>query len=224
MKKLTHAIFLPTILLASLMLLCTSPVTATTLDLTADKENLTVDETVEFHLEIHPTKPIGGSFQLYKEKAPKEFQLIVVFYEKPSTKRGCPGCGVVEYPLSEDFSRTFYYTAKTLGNYYAEANFGGVQKRVNLTVIMPITTSTTSTTSSTTTSTTSSTTTSTSTTITAPLASTSTTTITKQATTTNTGQGKAASAISLLPVFHILLVLIPVIALAGYLAMRSKGR
>ena len=131
-------------------------VSATTLTLTADKDIISVGETIKFHLEIHPTEPVGGNFAVYMEVSPKKFNQIRILYKKPSPGQ-CYTCAG-DTPLRDDLSKNFYFIPKEAGNYFAEANFGNLQKRVNFTVT-EITTTTTTTVTTTSTTTTSSTTT-----------------------------------------------------------------
>ena len=147
------------LILGILMLL--QGISATTVEMEANKEEFNLNETIELHLEIDIEKPIGGRLVVYREIEPNRFATEVL-YTKASPAQ-CFKC-IGSTPLTEDLSRNFYFTSKYPGNYYAEANFDGVRKRVNFTVLGPTTTSTTPATtsiSSTSTSTTSSTTTTT---------------------------------------------------------------
>jgi len=115
------------------MLLLIHFVVATTIELEADRDKLEVNETIEFHLEVYPDKPVGGNLAVYREIEPNRFAMVRILYKKPSPGQcyTCVGTG----PLTEDLSRNFYFFPKDGGTYYAEANFGNVQKKVNFTVI-----------------------------------------------------------------------------------------
>lgn len=132
-------------------------ISATTVKLEADRNELTYNETIELHLEIDIDKPIGGRLVVYREIEPGRFSAEVL-YTKPSPAQ-CSKC-LGDTPLSENLSRNFYFTPKHGGNYYAEANFDGIRKRVDFTVAdlkapkSSITTSISSTSTSTTSSTT----------------------------------------------------------------------
>jgi len=114
------------------VLFLTQGITALMLELEADTGELFVNETIKFHLEINPDKPVGGNLVVYQEIEPNRFAISKTLYSKPSPGQ-CYTC-MGDTPLSEDLSRDFYFTPKDEGNYYAEANFGGAQKKVNFTV------------------------------------------------------------------------------------------
>jgi len=191
---------------------------ATTVKLTADKENVTIGESIKFHLEIHPTEPVGGQFVLYREVEPRRYKLCVVFYEKPSPQQ-CTECAG-DFPLSEDLSRNFHYKPVDPGNYYAEANFGGVRDKVYFTVFTEATTTTSTTSTSTTTSTT--------TTITTTTTTTTKTAATTTKTTTTTSSTLPEENSSPVGPSHLLLLAIPIaiflvmVVIVLYLWRRSK--
>jgi len=185
---------------------------ATTVKLTADKENVTIGESIKFHLEIHPTEPVGGQFVLYREVEPRRYKLCVVFYEKPSPEQ-CTECAG-DFPLSEDLSRNFHYKPVDPGNYYAEANFGGARDKVYFTVFTETTTTTTTTTATTTKTTTTTTTTKT-------VATTTKTTTTTSSTLPEENSSPVGPS-------HLLLLVIPIaifpvmVVIVLYLWRRSK--
>ncbi len=144
------------------ILLLVQGIAATTVELEADKDELKVNETIGFHLEVYPDKPIGGTLTVYREIEPNKFELVKTIYSKMAYSQ-CPTCPK-KGALTDDLVRDFYFFPKDGGSYYAEANFGGVRDRANFTVLGNETTTTTSSTSSTTTTSTTSTSTSTSTT------------------------------------------------------------
>ena len=190
---------------------------ATTVELTADKENVTIGESIKLHLEIHPTEPVGGQFVLYREVEPRRYKLCVVFYEKPSPEQ-CTECAG-DFPLSEDLSRNFHYKPTEVGNYYAEANFGGARDKVYFTVFSETTTTTTPTTTTTITTTTTTTPTTT-TTIT-----TTTTTTTSVATTSTLPEENSSpvgSSHLLLLAIPVAIFLVMVAVIVLYLWWRSK--
>jgi len=131
-----------TMILGILLLL--QGISATTVELEADREELNISETIKLHLQIDIEQPIGGRLVVYREIEPNRFTAEVL-YTKASPAQ-CSAC-IGSTPLSEDLSRNFYFTSKYPGNYYAEANFDGIRKRVNFTVLGPTTTSTSSTSS-----------------------------------------------------------------------------
>jgi hypothetical protein len=158
------------LLIALTLVFMAFPVSATTVTLTADRENLTLGESVKLHLEILPSEPVGGQFVLYKETESRKYILQVIFFKKPSPEQ-CLDCAG-DVPVSGDLSRDFSYKPTDPGNYYAEANFGGARDKVYFTVQQETITTTTTTTTTSTSTTTSTTSTSTTTSTT----STSTTT------------------------------------------------
>jgi len=127
------------------MLLLIQGIAATTVNLEADRQEVSINESIGFHLEIYPDEPVGGALSVYREIEPNRFVIVRILYSKPSPGQcyTCAGTG----PLTEDLSRNFYFFPKDGGNYYAEANFGGEQKKVGFTVLGEETTSTTSSTS-----------------------------------------------------------------------------
>lgn len=150
------------VFLITIFLLVTA--SATTINLEANQTQLLPDQEIKFHLEIYPSKPIGGKFSIYQEISDRKFRIVRTLLSNPYPGQ-CYTCAG-GYPLSEDLDRNFYFKPKTTGNYYAEANFGHVQEKVDFTVVSPTTTttSTTSTTSISSSTTTSSTSTTSSTT------------------------------------------------------------
>lgn len=118
-------------------------ISATTVELEADRDDLNINETIELHLEIDIEKPIGGRLVVYREIEPSRFAAEVL-YTKASPAQ-CSEC-IGNTPLTGDLSRSFYFTPEHGGNYYAEANFDGIRKRVNFTVASLTYTSTSSTT------------------------------------------------------------------------------
>jgi len=168
-----------TILLLGILLLVHG-IAATTVKLEADRDELNINETIELHLEIDIEKPIGGRLVVYREIEPNRFTAEVL-YTKASPAQ-CSAC-IGSTPLTEDLSRNFYFTSEYPGNYYAEANFDGIRKRVNFTVLGNRTMTTTSLTSSTSISSTIPTTVESTSTITVPTTTMPITTTTLQATT-----------------------------------------
>ena len=138
-----------TILILGILLLMQG-ISATTVELEAGKEELNINETIELHLEIDIEKPIGGRLDIYREIEPKRFVVVTTLYRKPAPWE-CHSCAGGT-PLDENLSTDFQFTPTRTGDYYAEANFDGVRKRVNFTVA-DLTASTSSTTTSTLTST-----------------------------------------------------------------------
>ncbi|HIE34043.1 MAG TPA: hypothetical protein EYP86_02755, partial [Candidatus Altiarchaeales archaeon] len=152
------------------IIMCISAVNASTIvELTANCSSLTLGQAIEFHLEVNPEGQVGGTFSIQMEIEPNKFRLERTFLSYPS----CPTCGG-GHPLSGKITRDITFIPKYEGNYIAVANFGGVQKIVNFTVLPEVTititttTSTSSTSTSTSTSLTTSTTTTTETTSTIP--------------------------------------------------------
>lgn len=131
-----------TILILGILLLVQG-ISATTVELEADKEEFNINETIELHLEIGVEKPIGGRLVVYREIEPNRFAAEVL-YTRPSPAQ-CSKC-LGSTPLNESLSRTFYFTPEHGGNYYAEANFDGIRKRADFTVAAPTTFPTSSTT------------------------------------------------------------------------------
>jgi len=160
---------------------------------------------------------VGGQFVLYREVEPRRYKLCVVFYEKPSPEQ-CTECAG-DFPLSEDLSRNFHYKPTEVGNYYAEANFGGARDKVYFTVFSETTTTTTPTTTTTITTTTTTTPTTT-TTIT-----TTTTTTTSVATTSTLPEENSSpvgSSHLLLLAIPVAIFLVMVAVIVLYLWWRSK--
>lgn len=117
---------------------------ATNVTLSSDKSTLTLGEEIKFHLEIKPSKPVGGKLSVYREVRHNEFRLTRILFSKPTPSQ-CATC-VGDTPLSEDLERNFYFKPQLKGTYYAEANFGGVRDKVEFNVVEATTTTTTTTT------------------------------------------------------------------------------
>ena len=132
-----------TILILGILLLMQG-ISATTVELEAGKEELNINETIELHLEIDIEKPIGGRLDIYREIEPKRFVVVTTLYRKPAPWE-CHSCAGGT-PLDENLSTDFQFTPTRTGDYYAEANFDGVRKRVNFTVVALTTFPTSSTT------------------------------------------------------------------------------
>ena len=142
----------PLFLLAIILIIFSSIIlstTATEINLSIDKDKIFLGDKVKFHLEIYPSKLVGGTFSINKIEGKSRVKLIQVLFSKPSPG-SCYTCAG-GYPLSENFERDFYFQPKVEGSYYAIANFGDAQERVNFTVftltttttILPTTTTTT---------------------------------------------------------------------------------
>jgi len=114
------------------MLLLMQNINATTIKLEADRQELIINETIKFHLEIHPDKPVGGNLAVYRETESNRFTIVRILYSKPSPGQ-CYTC-VGDRPLSEDLSKDFYFFPRDEGNYYAEANFGSARDRADFKV------------------------------------------------------------------------------------------
>ncbi len=114
----------------------------TEVSLGIDKTNITLGESVVFHLVVKLSKPTGGHFLVEIEGPPRRYSIVHYFLSYSS----CSSCG--GQPLSQDVNEDYIYTPKETGNYVAEANFGGKQDKVEFTVSAVTTTSTSSTTSS----------------------------------------------------------------------------
>ncbi len=122
-------------------------VCGTEVSLDIDKTNITLGESVVFHLVVELSKPTGGHFLVEIEESPRRYSLVHQFLEYSS----CSSCG--GQPLSQDVNEDYTYTPKEAGNYVAEANFDGKWDKVEFTVSAVTTTSTSSTSTTTSTST-----------------------------------------------------------------------
>ncbi|RLI93447.1 MAG: hypothetical protein DRO94_05195, partial [Candidatus Altiarchaeales archaeon] len=142
----------------------------TFVSLSADRYEIIKGEGITFHLVVIPDGRVGGIFVIQREIEPKRYQIVKTFLSYPS----CPVCGGGR-PLSEKLDRNFTFIPRYEGNYIAIASFGDSEATLNFTVL-PIITSTSSTTSTTSTSTTSTSTTSTSTTSTSTTSTSTTST------------------------------------------------
>jgi len=135
---------------------------STTVILTSDKTELMLNETITFHIEVYDIGSSGGGFTIMKEVEKNRFKLV----GGPYFTSSCTMCRGVS--RLGDLNEDFRFTPREEGNYMAEANYGGIQRRIEFRVYSPTTTTTptsttTISTSTTTTITSTSTTTSTST-------------------------------------------------------------
>lgn len=117
-------------------------VCGTEVSLDLDKTNITLGESVVFHLVVELSKPTGGHFLVEIEESPRRYRIVRYFLSYSS----CSSCG--GQPLSQDVNEDYTYTPKETGNYVADANFDGKWDKVKFTVSAVTTTSTSSTTSS----------------------------------------------------------------------------
>ena len=104
-----------------------SQAAATTVELSIDKENYTVSETIHVNLDLKPNTSVTGSVTIYEiinETASKQYWQL--FGTVP-----CKACarGGVE-SIDEPFSSTFHRELVDPGNYYMIATFGGVEKKI----------------------------------------------------------------------------------------------
>jgi len=112
---------------------------ATEVNLAIDKKVVKENETVKLKLSIRPTQPVGGQLVIYRREENK-LVLVRQLLVKPSPGQ-CFACAR-DYPIKEDFSKTFIFHPGREGEYIAEANFGGVRKRVEFNVLPKVTTTT----------------------------------------------------------------------------------
>lgn len=110
-------------------------VSGTNITLTADKKECFVNDNVTFHLEINPSKPIGGQFILEKKIDERRYILIKTFFDKPSPSQ-CLQCAG-DVPLQSYYSGNFIYRFTSPGVYRAVAEFGGVSKEIEIVVKEP---------------------------------------------------------------------------------------
>jgi len=120
------------------------------------------NETIRFHIEVRNGGKASGSFMISRDIGNNTFMLIGKPHFGSTSCSMCTGTSDLG-DITEDYN----FQPIEEGLYRAEANYGGVSRRIDLQVAYPTTTTTsttttsTSTSTSTTTSTTSSTTTST---------------------------------------------------------------
>lgn len=124
-----------------LLMVFTSLVSATTVNVSIDKYEYLSNEDVMVHLVVDPSEPVGGRLIVYK-LAGNKYALARLLYERP-TLSNSPSC-TGNYALSEYVDKTFLFTPKGDGNYVVEVNFSGIQKTANFSVGSTSTTSTTS--------------------------------------------------------------------------------
>ena len=176
---------------------------AITVDLSSDKTELNINESISFQLEVTNGESVGGGFNVFRK-------IICTFQQarKTTFTSSCTLCKGTS-PLG-DLNESISFIPLHAGEYRAVANYGGVSREINFTVD-PVTTTTTSTTTTTTTSRpTTTTTTSTTTTTTTTSTTTTTTTTTLPVTTTTVPEyGRGNSTV--IYFFGIVLVLMVLI-------------
>lgn len=101
---------------------------ATTIELTMDKKNYKVNETIHVTFDLNPDKRVKGSVVIYekigenkyRECSPRLFSTVICATCTPH------GYEYIDMPFSDTFSRQM----NEPGNYFVEANFGGVIKKI----------------------------------------------------------------------------------------------
>lgn len=171
---------------------------AVTINLTSDKTELKVNETITFHLEVRDAGYMGGAFTVRRLNEDNIWQNV-----RQSFSSSCTMCrgGRDMGDLKEDPS----FIPLLPGVYRADATYGGMNKTIEFTVYPLTTTSSTTITTSTTKRTTTTTTSSSTTTTTEPPTSTTTTSTSSTSSTTQPQQRSPSSAI-LLYIFGIGLI------------------
>lgn len=157
--------------------LLASGVYAVTVELSSDKTELKINDTISFHLVVNDGGSVGGGFSVYR-KVNDTFQQA----RRTTFTSSCTMCKGTN-PIG-DLNENTSFIPLHAGEYRAVANYGGVSREINFTVYPDTTTSTTTTSTTTSTRRTTSTTTSTTTTTSSTTTSTSTTTTTVPQTTT----------------------------------------
>jgi hypothetical protein len=162
-----------------LLVLVLNTVSATEVQIAADKEILKVGETVHINLSLSSKEKITGQLTL--------INLDEKTQEKILFQSISPGCTCrSDMRVIGDYSDTLSYTPQKEGNFQARAYFDGVEKTVNFTVKPKFEHTTTTTTMPATTTTTTSSTTTSKTTTTTSTTSTTTTLIEAEPSTTTT--------------------------------------
>ncbi len=98
------------------------------IELSVDKENYTIGETIYIKFKLTPNRPVGGSIIIYEiinETNSKQY------WEAFSTVScmSCGGRGGIK-SIEEPFSETYNRELVDPGNYRVVANFGGDEKKV----------------------------------------------------------------------------------------------
>jgi hypothetical protein len=131
---------------------------AVIINLTSDKTEMKINDTITFHLEVRDAGFTGGAFTVRIEDENNTWKNVRTSFSSSCTM--CKGGRDME-DLKEDPS----FIPLKAGTYRADATYGGMNRSIEFTV-SPITSTTTSTSSTTTTTTSTTTTTTTSTTTT----------------------------------------------------------
>jgi len=175
-------------------------VCAVNVNLSSDKTELKINETISFNLVVTDGGSAGGGFSVYRKINGTFTQARRTTFTSSCTL--CKGTS----PLG-DLNENTSFIPLHAGEYRAVANYGGVSNEINFTVFPVTTTSTSTTTTTTTTKPTTTTTTSTTTTTTTTSTTTTTTTTTLPVTTTTVPEyGRGNSTV--IYFFGIILVLI----------------
>jgi hypothetical protein len=151
---------------------------AVIVNLSSDKTELLINETISFHLVVIDGESVGGGFSVYR-KVNGTFQQA----RRTTFTSSCTMCKGTS-PLG-DLNENTSFIPLHAGEYRAVANYGGVSREINFTVY-PVTTTTTTIATTTTTSRPATTTTTSTTTSTSTTSTTSTTTTTTMPVTTTT--------------------------------------
>ncbi|MFZ2455759.1 MAG: hypothetical protein WAX07_04725 [Candidatus Altiarchaeia archaeon] len=190
------------------LLACTG--SAVLVELSSDKTELKINETISFQLVVSDGGSVGGGFSVYR-KINDTFQQA----RRTTFTSSCTMCKGTS-PLG-DLNESTTFIPLHAGDYRAVANYGGVSREINFTVY-PLTTTTTPTTSSTTSTKRTTTTTSTTTTTTTTTTSSTTTTTTLPATTTTLPEyGMGNSAV----IYFFGILLLIVVLMIPYTRKRS---
>ena len=151
-------------------MLASAAVSATTVELSSDKNQTYVGESIRFTLHLYSDKKISGALTIVNLDEKKQERILF-----QSIKPGCT-CSS-DTRVEGDFTDTSSFKPVKTGNYQARAYFDQAEKTVNFTVKEHTPSTTTSTSTSTTTSTTTTSTTTTDTTTTTTSSTVTSTTI-----------------------------------------------
>jgi hypothetical protein len=132
------------ILFAAALLSFSYPVSAISVKLTADRNGTVVDEnttritileneSVKFQIQVYEgTETSSGAFSIYKEVAEKTYKLV----GKPHFAFAACMCkGGREMP---DLNEEYTFIPLSAGKYRAEAQYGGVSRKIDITVMEEI--------------------------------------------------------------------------------------
>jgi len=101
-----------------------------TIELSLDKENYKVGETIQvtINVESNKSKSVSGDIIIYEVITEKKIRQYLTLFQTVSCME-CAAAGGVE-SVDMPFQGTYSRQMNDLGRYYVVANFGGIEKKV----------------------------------------------------------------------------------------------